>query len=216
MPETLISNFRVLSAIGLAEYIKEGATKGLFEYLNAFYETKLSKLPCDDIERVITRNMKAFEFYYLLENDEDKITVITNLLKCLDNEDDAVYTAFIDMVCNKKNYTSNMLLDYIIKLKTYNSTEGALKGGEYEAVALSTIHSSKGKEWKYVFGTLSDFSDEERNAESWRLLYVLMTRACDSLEISAVHAMDKNEKVVNANIFFSALQCENDRENDRE
>lgn len=206
MKERMIDNYRVLSAIGLAEFIQSQTTKGLLEFLNAFYGNSLINKSSDEVEIILNKNMTAFKYYYELDEEAQKIEVILNLLKCLDNNDDAVYSAFLEMISNKEGYTSDMLLSYIIKIKKYNSEEGALKDGEYEAVALSTVHSSKGKEWKHVFGTLSDFNkDNTRDAETYRLIYVLVTRACDTLEVSCVHDDKAYNNSPNFNNLFSGI-----------
>lgn len=70
-----------------------------------------------------------------------------------------------------------------------------------EGVMLITAHSSKGLEWKYVFGSITGFHklgkksiSRRKQEELRRLLFVLITRARDVLKLYGLYAVTGNAK----------------------
>lgn len=210
MPEEMLLNSRVRAAISLAEFVlSPETTKGLMEYLNELYGNTFLQLGGKKVKAIIDINQKTFLDVYLPLSLEDKKQYILNLLEILDDGTDNVYTEFYNKLKSKTRYSFIEFIDYIRKFKLYNSSESVSKDGQYEAVSLVTAHSSKGKEWKYVFGSLSDFDDARVSAsdvkERIRLIFVLVTRARDFLTITSVDELESDKENSKINRFYIQL-----------
>jgi ATP-dependent DNA helicase Rep len=96
---------------------------------------------------------------------------------------------FIDWLKRKAELDEKSLLDMVQTIALINMLEG--KDQEQDAVTLSTLHAAKGLEFPHVFivGAEEDIlpfrdSDEKQIEEERRLMYVGITRAERSLQIS--------------------------------
>lgn len=210
MPEEMLLNSRVRAAISLAEFVlSPETTKGLMEYLNELYGNTFLQLGGNKVKEIIDINQKTFLDVYLPLSLEDKKQYILDLLEILDDGTDNVYTEFYNKLKSKTRYSFIEFIDYIRKFKLYNSSESVSKDGQYEAVSLVTAHSSKGKEWKYVFGSLSDFDDvrvsDSDVKERIRLIFVLVTRARDFLTITSVDELESDKENSKINRFYIQL-----------
>lgn len=195
MKEEYLKNSRVIAAIGLAEFMSSSSeflSRGLLEYLTEFY-LPVSILN-EDTTKILERNRNTVMSLMETMRDEEKMLYFFNLLQALDDGEDAVYKSFVDKLKAKTKYSFSEIITYIMEFKTYDSKEGALKDGEYDAVSLVTAHSSKGKEWTYVIGSLSDFDSPNTaiSKATWRLVYVLITRAKDHLYLSVTAGRGKD------------------------
>lgn len=208
MKENMLSNSRVIAIIGLASFLTEGDTKGAMEFLNELHSNTL--LAMENKEEIINSFVEETTNKWLSLPEENKKDYLLDLLHSIENEDDAVYSAFVEKIEGKTTYSGDALVNYILKFKLYNSTEGAEKKGEYSAVSLVTAHSSKGKEWKYVFASFSDFDSTSVRTddfpEIWRLVYVTITRARDFLFISSLNHRGKEDKTYLSNRVADELK----------
>jgi superfamily I DNA/RNA helicase len=151
-------------------------------YLNEVYDGEL--LTMADGNLYLKRNIKALE--QMFENLEDK-ELLEFVLTCMDaiKGEDNTYKDFVQTIKDKNFISYKALAWYVAKISKYKVDLKSTRTGQLDCVSLVTTHSSKGKEWKYVFASLTDFKtdiawDEETN----RLLYVLVTRAKDYLDIT--------------------------------
>ncbi len=186
-PEELLSDSKVKAIISLVMFLRDiTATKGVFDYLcellgNSFMNEPDAQKRVEEEAEGLVDMMDGF-------NLSDKKECLLNLVRGLRDESDPLYESFVERIEGKTNYSYYQLLDYIYKFDKYSSGATAEKGAEYEAVALVTAHSSKGKEWKNVFVSLSDFDSglltRAEMPEKIRLSYVACTRAEESLTIT--------------------------------
>lgn len=186
-PEELLSDSKVKAIISLVMFLRDTtATKGVFDYLCELLGNSFMNEP-DAQKRV---EEEAEELVSMLDDFSlsDKKECLLNLIRGLRDESDSLYESFVERIEGKTNYSYYQLLDYIYKFDKYSSGATAEKDAEYEAVALVTAHSSKGKEWKNVFVSLSDFDSglltRAEMPEKIRLSYVACTRAEESLTIT--------------------------------
>jgi len=78
-----------------------------------------------------------------------------------------------------------------------------LKQERARRVTVSTIHASKGLEWKHVFVSATsgkfplyfDYEDEDRLAEALRLFYVAVTRAKDVCTLTCAEKIERGAKL---------------------
>lgn len=187
-PEEILSDSKVKAILSLADFLRDSkVTKGVFDYLCEVYGNDFIKNP--DCNRIV--EWEADNLRSLLTtptSDKDKKGMFINLIKAIDDGTDNLYRAFVERIEGKSSYNSFQLLNYLYKFRKYESTSTADKGGKYEAVALVTAHSSKGKEWKHVFVSLSDFDSGllkwSEFPEKIRLAYVAITRAEEFLTVT--------------------------------
>ncbi len=104
-------------------------------------------------------------------------------------------------IAKKFDNLSEFLADVTISEQPMIGTEEGDKEIKDDKVILSTIHSAKGLEWKYVIikglvdGILPSsyaFTDKEAIEEEKRLFYVAVTRAKDKLILTASNDLNKN------------------------
>lgn len=213
-PESLLTNSRVLSAIALAEYFHDSsATRSLMIYLNELYGgDKFLEWGTEKVQDILDRNIKAFTEIILQYSSKNKLELFINLISILDDGTDAIYTAFLNKIKQKNKYTLDEIINYMIKFKLYNTKDEIKREGMYEAITLCTAHSSKGREWKHCFVSLSDFdtvkgmslSDVE---ERRRLIFVAVTRAKDTLSITSTRTVEsKSELSYKINRFFNEMK----------
>ncbi len=81
------------------------------------------------------------------------------------------------------------MCEYIIDFDRFGKKQTARKEKAYNGVVLSTMHSSKGKEWPIVFCSVSKLHGRDLNEndipEKNRLLFVACTRAKEKLYVTA-------------------------------
>ena len=185
-PEELLSDSKVKAVISLAMFLRDfSATKGVFDYLCELIGNSFIKKA--NAQEIIDAEVEEVVSIFTNYSDRDKKECLMNLIKGL-QDGDTLYDSFVERLEGKTNYTYFQLLDYIYKFYKYESSATAEPGEEYEAVALVTAHSSKGKEWKHVFVSLSDFDSgnltRAEMPEKIRLTYVACTRAEEELTVT--------------------------------
>ena len=212
-----LADSRIIAAISLAEFIfNSNNTKSLLIYLNDLFDNKLHSMDVSRISSILDSNVEDFNRFFMPLNDEEKKAYLLNCLKVLDDGSDSVYSSFLSRVISKSSCSFTELVDYILKFKIYNSTASDTRKEKYEAVTLTTVHSSKGLEWKYVFLSLSDFDSSclsltcEEMEEKRRLIFVGITRARDELTMTSVKGYNTAAGYFHRNRFFlelSLLSC---------
>ena len=205
-PEEMLSDSKVKAALSLSDFLRDNtSTKGVFDYLCEVYGNDFISNPeCNTIVEREAYNIRRV--LSIPSDDQTKKTLFINLLKALDDGTDNLYRAFIERVEGKTSYNTFQLLDYLYKFRKYESRSTADKGEEYEAIALVTAHSSKGKEWKHVFVSLSDFdsalTESDDMSEKIRLAYVAITRAEEELTVTCAKYGKSDGDIVLTNRFY--------------
>jgi superfamily I DNA/RNA helicase len=164
-------------------------------YLTNNFEDRTNE---DIIEITNDFKIKLIEYFNTLETEESKIEYFYSLLAPLVENDD-VAKSFVANLQSKTFYTFSQLLDYLYKVILYHDETSIEKDeNKYNAVTLTTAHSSKGKEWSTVITTINSFKYEDIQndlsllEEERRLLFVDITRAKDELYITYNTNQDKS------------------------
>lgn len=187
-PEIILSDSRVKAVLSLADFLRDGvSTKGVFDYLCEVYGNSFMLDP--DAGKIVEWEAeKLTQILSIPKDDKSKKEMFLNLVRALDDGTDNLYKAFRERVEGKTSYNTWQVLEYLYKYRKYECEDTADKGGKYEAVALVTAHSSKGKEWKHCFVSLSDFDSGmltySEIPEKVRLAYVAITRAEEELTVT--------------------------------
>lgn len=211
--ENIFDNSRVQALISLAKFFEQPEdSTSLLTYLNALSENKIIGMKNTEIKALIDINQS--EYNRLIKNmtEEECMEYFLRCAEALDDDRDTIYKGFLQEV---KDYEPSGFMDlvyYIIKNETYNIKKEALQEGEYNAVTLTTAHSSKGKEWPVVYADISNFDQTDLNnseeiEERRRLLFVAITRAKDELYIYSTMKKGSERSVVyRDNRFYSELE----------
>ena len=215
MGERILDDSRVKAALGFLEFMSDiDATKGLLEYLNEKNNNTIFSMDGNTIMSLIDQTKAQITSVYEPLSSEEKKDFLLQHLKALDDGTDKIYSDFVTSIERKTLYSASDIVSYGLKMKLYDFNNTGEKEGEYSAVSLVTAHSSKGKEWKYVFGSLSDFDEininytQDEIEEKRRLIYVLMTRAKDYLTLTCMETLSskKSEITTVYNRFFREFE----------
>jgi len=204
-PEDIFSDSKVKAAISLVNFLRDGeATKGVLDFLAEILGNEIIGQPTTP--SLIEEESEWVLTYLAGASEEDKRDFLINLLYGLGPERDNLYKSFLEILEGEGEFTYEELVDYIYKLDKYRPKVTAERKEKYEAVSLVTAHSSKGKEWKNVFISVTDFDahhfSREEMREKIRLCYVACSRAEDRLMVtSATYRKTKEGKVKPYNRF---------------
>lgn len=214
VPEPVLNNSNVQAAIEFAQFATNPEnTKSLTVYLNAVLRNNLMNLSTEQINKLIKKNQEDFINVYGNLPYEERVDMIYYCLDMLSEEDDEVYAKFLEMLKDRK-YMADKLLDYIIKFRKYESDLAIAQSGKFEAVTLTTAHSSKGKEWNTVFTTISQYDTlipmrRDEVEETRRLIFVAMTRARKELTVTSTERIgaENNPNCHRHKFFWEILEC---------
>lgn len=213
MGERLLDNLRVRAFIGFCSFATSpDATKGLLEYMNEMYNGRIFDLfTPEKVNSLLEKAKEDFLNSYVLLNMEDKKDYILRCLNALEDGTDAVFTSFREKIEAKKRLDAFSLLSYVRDFYELDMGDTAEKGGSLSAVNLVTAHSSKGKEWKHVFVTLSDFDkvptrNLEEKEEKRRLIFVAFSRARDTLTVSTLREKEREGDMKPRNPWYVEMK----------
>ena len=188
-PEPILENPRVVGAVGLVKFMLNNSEFNGTAYINA-----------RDNGTAITKSDEEIRQEILnLQNEVKNIKNVTGLFekfKALDREEnyenyqsflEDINTAMEDAV---KQENLHAVCEYVMDFERFGQKQTARKEKAYNGVVLSTMHSSKGKEWPVVFCSVTkmhgrDLKPEDIDEKN-RLLFVACTRAKKELYISGV------------------------------
>lgn len=204
--EYWLDNNYIKSVLGLAKYfydltstyyLQEFVTINNIEYdyynineLSSHLIEDINIIRQDDTENKLKDELNYF--YALLDHCKDEVCLI-----------------FIESMKKMHFHTLQQLLTHILKLEKYNDDTTIDKQDvKYNAVTLTTAHSSKGKEWKVVFNTIDEYKVKEIDLteEERRLLFVSFTRAKDKLYITYNTNQDKSRNKGKTCEFLGEIQ----------
>lgn len=188
-PEPILENPRVVGAVGLVKFMLNNSEFNGTAYINA-----------RDNGTAITKSDEEIRHEILnLQNEVKNIKNVTGLFekfKALDQEEnDEIYQSFLEDINTAmedavKQENLHAVCEYVMDFERFGQKQTARKEKAYNGVVLSTMHSSKGKEWPVVFCSVTkmhgrDLKPEDIDEKN-RLLFVACTRAKKELYISGV------------------------------
>lgn len=188
-PEPILENPRVVGAVGLVKFMLNNSEFNGTAYINA-----------RDNGTAITKSDEEIRQEILnLQNEVKNIKNVTGLFekfKALDQEEnDEIYQSFLEDINTAmedavKQENLHAVCEYVMDFERFGQKQTARKEKAYNGVVLSTMHSSKGKEWPVVFCSVTkmhgrDLKPEDIDEKN-RLLFVACTRAKKELYISGV------------------------------
>lgn len=213
MGERLLDNSRVRAAIGFCNFASDcNATKGLLEYLNELHKNKLFEVHSSaEVQAMIDTEKNTFIDTYIPLTMEDKKDYIIKALETLDDKTDSIYTDFVERIKGKSKLNIFELLNYIRNFYELDINAMAEKSGKYDAVALVTAHSSKGKEWEHCFVSLTNFDNVPSRSlaekeEKRRLIFVAYTRAKLSLTVTTLRNKEKEGEYTTINPWYAEMK----------
>lgn len=189
--ELCIDNTNIQHIINLGNFFKNNEQDYYLMEHSYIKDEAFSEVEFSDI-KVQTEELKnkIITDFAELETEESKIEYFYNLIIPI-IEKDEVAKSFVEGLQNKIFFTFNQFLDYLYKVILYKDDTSVEKDeNKYDAVVLTTAHSSKGKEWSIVISTINSFKYEDIKdnlpllEEERRLLFVDITRAKDELYIT--------------------------------
>lgn len=188
-PEPIIDNCKVRGAISLVHFLLNTSELDGTTFLNAKETGALILEEKKDIR------VKLEE----LREQVKEIKSVTDLFawfKELDpDETDEIYQSFLEdvniaMENAVKQENLHKVCQYILDFERFGQKQTARKEKAYNGVVLSTMHSSKGKEWPVVFCSVTKMHNRDLKVEDIpeknRLLFVACTRAKKELYITGV------------------------------
>lgn len=188
-PEPILENPRVVGAVGLVKFMLNNSEFSGTAYINARDNGTAITKPDEEIKQEILN----------LQNEVKNIKNVTGLFekfKALDSEEnDEIYQSFLEDINTAmedavKQENLPAVCEYVMDFERFGQKQTARKEKAYNGVVLSTMHSSKGKEWPVVFCSVTkmhgrDLKPEDIDEKN-RLLFVACTRAKKELYISGV------------------------------
>ena len=208
-PEPLIENSRVLAILDFANLIlKPESIKCAVTAANAVMDGGFMELEKDEMDLWIKKMVGLVHAINEKETLAEKKALFYEYIDMVTHGDEAV--EFFKGQLDNKEFDE--MLDYLLKFERYGQKEEYRRLKAYPGVCLTTAHSAKGREWKYVIASLSRFKGLGNNfeEEKRRLLFVTMTRAKDYLYVTSQYAASgstKENRVINNFIceVFNAL-----------
>lgn len=188
-PEPILENPRVVGAVGLVKFMLNNSEFSGTAYINARDNGTAITKPDEEIKQEILN----------LQNEVKNIKNVTGLFekfKALDpEENDEIYQSFLEDINTAmedavKQENLPAVCEYVMDFERFGQKQTARKEKAYNGVVLSTMHSSKGKEWPVAFCSVTkmhgrDLKPEDIDEKN-RLLFVACTRAKKELYISGV------------------------------
>lgn len=191
--ELLIDNDKVKNLIGFTNFLVDNELDLHFaEYLQVAKNDDFNN-SSDLYQFVQVEKNKFLDEYDKLPDDVAKLEYFYKLLEPIANSDKAV-KKLIELCFDKQFKTIKALRDFLNKLEPYKADYYIEKSADmYEAVTLSTAHSSKGREFDKVYVYLDKFkypstldsvsAQTPEVEEERRLLFVACTRAKKDLTV---------------------------------
>ena len=126
--------------------------------------------------------------------EDEKKKLFLGMLRSLAHGDEAV----LNFEEKFKDMEFEEILKYCDDFEIFGADMQYKRSELGDGVMLITAHSSKGLEWKYVFGSVTGFQkpgnriSSRKVEEMRRLLFVLITRARDALKLYGVYTVSGN------------------------
>ena len=198
-PEKLIDNNRVQAVLKFAHLVFKDTDTFSDDTLvvaNALADGNLIE---EDVDQLIEKLTEVNEYVKAIRESHElkKKELFIKMLRMIAHGDEAV----LNFEEKFKDMDFEEIIKYCDDFEVFGDNMQYKRSQLGEGVMLITAHSSKGLEWKYVFGSITGFHklgkksiSRRKQEELRRLLFVLITRARDILKLYGLYAVSGNAK----------------------
>lgn len=189
-PEYLIENNRIQAVLAMNRAIllnSDIPTTDMLTVATALNNGELLDLEMDKISEFINGVQEQIQEINSSYPNEKK-QLFLKFMEAVSHEDEAVES----LKEKVKDMDWEEIARYLDDFYLFGENMTFRRTHLGEGVMLITAHSAKGLEWKHVFGSLDGFEKKKMShrfvEETRRLLFVLITRAKDSLHLYSQYA----------------------------
>ena len=198
-PEKLVDNNRVQAVLKFAHLVYKDPDTFSDDTLvvaNALADGNLIE---EDVDTLVEKLSEVNEYVKAIRESHElkKKELFIKMLRMIAHGDEAV----LNFEEKFKDMDFEEIIKYCDDFEIYGDNMQYKRSQLGEGVMLITAHSSKGLEWKYVFGSITGFHklgkksiSRRKQEELRRLLFVLITRARDVLKLYGLYAVTGNAK----------------------
>lgn len=198
-PEKLVDNNRVQAVLKFAHLVykdPDSFSDDTLVVANALADGDLIEA---DVDTLIEKLTEINEYIKMIRESHElkKKELFIKMLRMIAHGDEAV----LNFEEKFKDMDFEEIIKYCDDFEIYGDNMQYKRSQLGEGVMLITAHSSKGLEWKYVFGSITGFHklgkksiSRRKQEELRRLLFVLITRARDVLKLYGLYAVTGNAK----------------------
>ena len=198
-PEKLVDNNRVQAVLKFAHLVykdPDSFSDDTLVVANALADGDLIEA---DVDTLIEKLTEIHEYIKMIRESHElkKKELFIKMLRMIAHGDEAV----LNFEEKFKDMDFEEIIKYCDDFEIYGDNMQYKRSQLGEGVMLITAHSSKGLEWKYVFGSITGFHklgkksiSRRKQEELRRLLFVLITRARDVLKLYGLYAVTGNAK----------------------
>lgn len=198
-PEKLIDNNRVQAVLKFAHLVFKDTDTFSDDTLvvaNALADGNLIE---ENVDQLIEKLTEVNEYVKAIRESHElkKRELFIKMLRMIAHGDEAV----LNFEEKFKDMDFEEIIKYCDDFEVFGDNMQYKRSQLGEGVMLITAHSSKGLEWKYVFGSITGFHklgkksiSRRKQEELRRLLFVLITRARDILKLYGLYAVSDNAK----------------------
>lgn len=198
-PEKLIDNNRVQAVLKFAHLVFKDTDTFSDDTLvvaNALADGNLIE---ENVDQLIEKLTEVNEYVKAIRESHElkKRELFIKMLRMIAHGDEAV----LNFEEKFKDMDFEEIIKYCDDFEVFGDNMQYKRSQLGEGVMLITTHSSKGLEWKYVFGSITGFHklgkksiSRRKQEELRRLLFVLITRARDILKLYGLYAVSGNAK----------------------
>ena len=198
-PEKLVDNNRVQAVLKFAHLVykdPDSFSDDTLVVANALADGNLIE---EDVDKLIEKLTEVNEYIKVIRESHElkKKELFIKMLRMIAHGDEAV----LNFEEKFKDMDFEEIIKYCDDFEIYGDNMQYKRSQLREGVMLITAHSSKGLEWKYVFGSITGFHklgkksiSRRKQEELRRLLFVLITRARDVLKLYGLYSVTGNAK----------------------
>lgn len=188
-PEPVLENSNVLAAVSLVKFMIKGSEFDGVCFLNARSGGTFVEKTAEEIRKALEDLTEEMSSVKSVEQFFEKLAGLDP------DGTDEIFQKFLEDLKTAKRLAiseDNLheVMSYMIDFSRFGGKETLRKEKSYDGVVLSTMHSSKGKEWPVVICSVTKLHsrdmDPEDIPEKNRLLFVACTRAEEKLYITGV------------------------------
>ena len=198
-PEKLVDNNRVQAVLKFAHLVykdPDSFSDDTLVVANALADGNLIE---EDVDTLVEKLTEVNEYIKVIRESHElkKKELFIKMLRMIAHGDEAV----LNFEEKFKDMDFEEIIKYCDDFEIYGDNMQYKRSQLGEGVMLITAHSSKGLEWKYVFGSITGFHklgkksiSRRKQEELRRLLFVLITRARDVLKLYGLYTVSGNAK----------------------
>lgn len=198
-PEKLVDNNRVQAVLKFAHLVykdPDSFSDDTLVVANALADGNLIE---EDVDTLVEKLTEVNEYVKAIRESHEakKKELFIKALRMIAHGDEAV----LNFEEKFKDMDFEEIIKYCDDFEVFGDNMQYKRSQLGDGVMLITAHSSKGLEWKYVFGSITGFHklgkksiSRRKQEELRRLLFVLITRARDVLKLYGLYAVSGNAK----------------------